>query len=45
MPLDQLGAGVRVTAPIDSVVRLYERRVTEVDFGVVILSTDRDGVQ
>jgi hypothetical protein len=38
MPLDQLGAGVRVTTPIDVVVRLYERRAAEVDFGVVNFS-------
>ena len=38
LPLDQLGPGVRVTTPIDPVVRLYERRAVDVDFGVVNFS-------
>jgi hypothetical protein len=36
--LEQLGAGVRVTTPIDHVVRLYERRVDTADFGIVNFS-------
>jgi hypothetical protein len=35
MALGQLGPGTRVTTPIDQIVRVYERRSVEVDFGVV----------
>jgi SdrD B-like domain len=38
MPLGPLGAGVRVTTPVDLVVRLYERRAIDQDFGVVNFS-------
>ena len=38
MALDQFGRGVRVTTPVDPVLRLYEHRMTEVNFGVVNFS-------
>jgi hypothetical protein len=38
MPLDQFDAGMRVTTPVDAELRLYERRVVDVDFGVVNFS-------
>jgi SdrD B-like domain len=38
MALDQFSRGVRVTTPVDPVLRLYEHRVTEVNFGVVNFS-------
>ena len=38
MSVDQLGEGVRVTTPTDRLLRLYERRIVDVDFGVVNFS-------
>jgi hypothetical protein len=38
LPLDQFGPGVRVTTPVDPVLRLYQHRLTEVNFGVVNFS-------
>ncbi len=38
MPIDQLGQGVRVTTAIDQIIRLYEQRTVDVDFGVVNFS-------
>jgi hypothetical protein len=38
MSVDQLGEGVRVTTPTDPILRLYERRIIDVDFGVVNFS-------
>jgi hypothetical protein len=38
MALDQFGRGVRVTTPVDPLLRLYEHHVTEVNFGVVNFS-------
>ncbi len=35
LSLDQLGAGARVTTPVDQVVRLYSSRVADMTFGVV----------
>lgn len=35
LSIDQLGAGARVTTPVDQVVRLYSPRVADVTFGVV----------
>jgi hypothetical protein len=38
LPLDQFGPGVRVTTAVDPVLRLYQHRLTEVNFGVVNFS-------
>jgi hypothetical protein len=38
MALDQFGTGIRVTTPVDRVLRLYTSRVGDVDFGVVNFS-------
>jgi len=38
VPLAQLGDGVRATTATDQIVRLYERRTVEADFGVVNFS-------